>query len=266
MTLHTYRRHIGDYAKKAGRLSILQHGVYNLLMDACYDREHFPTRDEAVDWVWASTTEEVEAVDFILRKFFAVGDDGRWVQKRIQDELLEYWKFCEEQAEKGKKGGRPKKANGLTKKPDGFPEKASGNPTVTQRGRKKSLTVNRQPSTVKNITPSGICATAWNEWVEYRHQIRKKLTPKGIEKQHEFLLGYSEADQQIIINQSIRNEWAGLFPPKEITHATNRPSGNPGASGRKPTPAERVRARHAEIYGSEPAAESPVVGALVAVQ
>lgn len=32
--MHHYRRNIGDYHKKAGRLSILQHGVYNLL-DAC---------------------------------------------------------------------------------------------------------------------------------------------------------------------------------------------------------------------------------------
>ena len=35
----------------------------------CYDRESFPTRDEAIDWVWASTSEEIEAVEFVLRRF-----------------------------------------------------------------------------------------------------------------------------------------------------------------------------------------------------
>ena len=66
--MHYYKRNIGDYAKKAGRLTILQHGVYNLLLDACYDREDFPTLEEAVDWVWASTAEEKEqAVDAMLQ-------------------------------------------------------------------------------------------------------------------------------------------------------------------------------------------------------
>ena len=62
--MHYYERNIGDYHRKAGRLNILQHGVYNLLIDACYDRETFPTLEEAIDWVWAASPEEIEAVKF----------------------------------------------------------------------------------------------------------------------------------------------------------------------------------------------------------
>lgn len=87
--MNYYKRHLGDYAKKAGRLSMLQHGSYTLLLDACYDREQFPTLDEAIEWTWASTTEEVEAVTFVLRKFFTF-EDGVYVQKRIQKEIFEY--------------------------------------------------------------------------------------------------------------------------------------------------------------------------------
>lgn len=87
--MHYYKRNLGDYAKKAGRLSMLQHGAYTLLIDTCYDREQFPTRDEAIDWTWASSTAEVEAVEFVLRKFFVL-EDGRYVQKRIQEELAAY--------------------------------------------------------------------------------------------------------------------------------------------------------------------------------
>lgn len=87
--MHYYKRNIGDYAKKAGRLTMLQHGAYTLLLDACYDREHFPTREEAIDWLWASSTAEIEAVDFVLSKFFNLVD-GRFVQNRIQEELAEY--------------------------------------------------------------------------------------------------------------------------------------------------------------------------------
>lgn len=87
--MHYYKRNLGDYAKKAGRLSMLQHGSYTLLIDACYDREQFPTMDEAIEWTWASTTEEIEAVSFVLRKFFTL-EDGVYVQKRIEEEIAEY--------------------------------------------------------------------------------------------------------------------------------------------------------------------------------
>lgn len=87
--MHYYKRNLGDYAKKAGRLSMLQHGAYTLLMDACYDREQFPTRDQAIEWVWASSTAEVEAVEFVLSKFFVL-KDGVYVQNRIQEELEDY--------------------------------------------------------------------------------------------------------------------------------------------------------------------------------
>ena len=88
--MHYYKRNIGDYAKKAGRLSMLQHGSYTLLIDACYDRERFPTVDEAIEWTWASTDLEVEAVKFVLSRFFTLDKDGCHVQDRILQELLEY--------------------------------------------------------------------------------------------------------------------------------------------------------------------------------
>jgi len=87
--MHYYKRNLGDYAKKAGRLSMLQHGAYNLLIDACYDRERFPTREEAIHWTWASTREEIEAVEFVLSRFFELQDDV-YVQSRIQQEIDDY--------------------------------------------------------------------------------------------------------------------------------------------------------------------------------
>lgn len=89
--MHYYKRNLGDYAKKAGRLSMLQHGSYTLLIDSCYDREQFPTLDEAIEWTWASSKEEREAVEFVLNKFFVKQEDGRYVQSRIEEELNEYY-------------------------------------------------------------------------------------------------------------------------------------------------------------------------------
>jgi uncharacterized protein YdaU (DUF1376 family) len=87
--MHYYKKNIGDYAKKTGRLSMLQHGAYTLLIDSCYDRERFPTLEDAIEWTWASSTEELEAVKFVLTRFFTL-EDGVYVQSRIKEEIAEY--------------------------------------------------------------------------------------------------------------------------------------------------------------------------------
>lgn len=87
--MHYFKRNIGDYHKKAGRLTMVEHGAYTLLMDACYDRERFPTEEEAIDWCWARTDEEIAAVRFVLRKFFTL-EGGHYVQQRIADEIEVY--------------------------------------------------------------------------------------------------------------------------------------------------------------------------------
>ncbi len=68
---------------------MLQHGAYTLLIDSCYDRERFPTAEEAIEWTWASSKEEIEAVEFVLRKFFVL-EDGLYIQSRIQEEIEQY--------------------------------------------------------------------------------------------------------------------------------------------------------------------------------
>jgi uncharacterized protein YdaU (DUF1376 family) len=90
--MHYYKRNLGDYAKKAGRLTMLQHGAYTLLIDSCYDREVFPTLEQALEWTWASTEAEVDAVKFVLSRFFTLDKDGCYVQDRILAELLHYHK------------------------------------------------------------------------------------------------------------------------------------------------------------------------------
>lgn len=87
--MHYFKRNIGDYAKKAGKLSMIEHGAYTLLIDACYDREQFPTLEQAIDWCWARSDDEKQAVEFVLCKFFTL-EDGKYVQNRIREEIEEY--------------------------------------------------------------------------------------------------------------------------------------------------------------------------------
>lgn len=68
---------------------MIEHGAYTLLLDACYDREKFPTREEAMDWCWARSEQEIAAVDFVLARFFDF-IDGVFVQARIKEEIDAY--------------------------------------------------------------------------------------------------------------------------------------------------------------------------------
>lgn len=152
--VHKYQFNIGDYYKKAGRLSMLEHGAYRLLMDAIYDREVWPTREEAIEWTWAATPEQVQAVDFVLSRFFQkVGE--RYQQTRILEELTEYHSFVERQSANGKKGGRKGSIHKQTKNPlpdDALPNEMPSlfpeNPPLCDGGDSESLTNNQQPATI----------------------------------------------------------------------------------------------------------------------
>lgn len=62
--------------------------------------------------------------------------------------------------------------------------------------------------------PNWLNKEAWGEWVAYRKERGKKLTPMSIKKQLKDL-EKNKADQVEIINNSIRNGWTGLFALKK---------------------------------------------------
>jgi hypothetical protein len=64
-------------------------------------------------------------------------------------------------------------------------------------------------------TPIGINLAAWNEWVGFRKTEKKKpVSGAAARKQFKLLLKYSEIDQQRVIDNSIMNDYQGLFDVK----------------------------------------------------
>jgi len=59
---------------------------------------------------------------------------------------------------------------------------------------------------------------AWEEWVSYRKQIRKKLVKKTAESQLKALEKWGEFKAILSIQSSIQNQWIGLFFPEEKGH------------------------------------------------
>lgn len=105
--MNYYKRHIGDYAAKAGHLTPLEHGVYTLILDAYYNREYAPTRVEAIRWARARSKDELAAVDVVLAEFFTEVD-GRYIQQRVEDELKAFASRRETNRHLGARGGKAK--------------------------------------------------------------------------------------------------------------------------------------------------------------
>jgi uncharacterized protein YdaU (DUF1376 family) len=172
--MHYYKRNLGDYAKKAGRLTMLQHGAYTLLIDSCYDREVFPTLEQALEWTWASTEAEVEAVKFVLSRFFVLDKEGCYVQDRILQELLHYHKNADtnkriaDEREAKRKENRTKRVQSVDEAPPNH----------------KPLTTNHKP--IKNTatsvaTPEGVSDSVWQEFKSLRKAKKAPITQRAID-------------------------------------------------------------------------------------
>jgi len=106
-----YKRHLGDYAKDAGHLCMLEHGAYTLLLDRLYATEKAVPEVDVYRITRATSKIEREAVDAILREFFFKDGDG-WMNARVQEELDRAAERADVNRTNGKAGGRPVKVPG----------------------------------------------------------------------------------------------------------------------------------------------------------
>ena len=170
--MHYYKKNIGDYAKKAGRLTMLQHGAYTLLLDSCYDRERFPTLQEAIEWAWASTEAEVEAVKFVLSRFFTLDKDGCHVQDRILQELLEY----HAKSDTNKRIAIERETKRKEKRTNR--EQYVNEPPPNQ----EPITNNHKPKNTKTVDPPyGVTDGLWQDWLKLRKTKKAPVTQTAID-------------------------------------------------------------------------------------
>lgn len=215
--MHYYKRNLGDYAKKAGRLTMLQHGAYTLLIDSCYDRELFPTLEQALEWTWASTEAEVEAVKFVLSRFFVLDKEGCYVQDRILEELLHYHKNADTNkriADEREAKRREKRTNRVQSVDEAPPNQ-------------EPLTINHKPkrdSATGVACPLDVRDQVWNDWVALRKSKKAPITATVVEgaRKEAFKLNWP-LDKFLVEwctrgSQGLKAEW--------ITSAKQNPADN----------------------------------------
>lgn len=74
---------------------------------------------------------------------------------------------------------------------------------------------------------SEVFAKIWDDWVSYRKERNKPLTPTTIKQQIEFLTQLNEHDATQSIILSIRNGWLGIFPPNGTSSKTAKYQSKP---------------------------------------
>ena len=130
-----------------------------------------------------------------------------------------------------KNGTRTSTKNGTQPVPKTVPK--------SKKKLKENLKVLFDP--LKMVFPDGMNLDAWVEWVDYRKTKRKPISEIAAKKQINFLIKFDWESQAQIIDQSIQNDYQGLFPPKGGNYAKNQ-SGQPAETNRRPSLVERVEA------------------------
>jgi uncharacterized protein YdaU (DUF1376 family) len=172
--MHYYQHNIGDYARDTGHLTVLEHGIYRLLLDWCYLNEKPITTEQAMR-VGRGNPVETQSV---ISEFFSPSCDG-WMHKRVVQEVADYHKKADKNRQNGAKGGRPKPNNN----PVGSQTDAKHNPN------QEPLTNNQEPikKTVSAIAPpDGVSDNVWQDFKKLRNAKKAPLTQTalaGIERE-----------------------------------------------------------------------------------
>lgn len=180
--MNYWERHIGDYARDAGHLSMLEHGAYTLLLDRYYSTEQQIPAEQAHRICRARTKEERAAVDAVLAEFFTL-EDGQWKNGRTEREIAKAQVKINAARTNGAKGGRPKAHREETQhEPSGF---SSGSVSVTQQKAHQTPDTRHQTPVEEKTArkraaplaqPPDVDPQVWADWLQLRRGKRAPVT------------------------------------------------------------------------------------------
>lgn len=144
--MHYYQHNIGDYLRDTAHLSVIEHGVYRLLLDWCYLNELPITTDKALRLGRGYPVE----TQSVLSEFFVL-KDGAWEHGRVAKEVSQYHQKAEKNRLNGVKGGRPKPNNN----PVGSQSDAKPNPNQEPSTKNQEPREIQEPTVLVKTEPVG---------------------------------------------------------------------------------------------------------------
>src|SRR6266852_624393 len=98
--------YIGDYLKRTMHLTTEQHGIYLLLIMACWCNSGLlPSDDLQLSAIVRLPVAKWRAMKAVIAPFFSITDDG-WQNKRVTEELANSVTITNERSEAGKRGAK----------------------------------------------------------------------------------------------------------------------------------------------------------------
>ena len=98
---------------------------------------------------------------------------------------------------------------------DTTPSEQEDTGVVNGGSLKPSVNQKNESISIPESLQTDVFLDVWGEWQEYRKQIRKKLAPMTAKRQLKRLAKYSPEIAAAMLNQSIENQWTGIFELKD---------------------------------------------------
>lgn len=213
--MNYYKRHLGDYARKTAHLSLLEHGVYNVLLDAYYDRERSLSETEAIRFSRARTDEEIQAVKNVLAEFF-FEENGQFSQRHADEVIADFHKRQKTNRKLGAIGGKrnAKRIASENEANDEAKLKPSHKPLASNQKKEKAE--------ASLALPLWLPEKQWTDFVANRKAIKKPMTPRAQELILAKLADIHRRGLSVTasIETSIRNGWQDVFDPKPAPNQT----------------------------------------------
>lgn len=156
-------------------LSLLEHGVYNQLLDWYYLEERPLPLDNRTLFRRLSARSEIEqqAVTDVLSEMFTQTDEG-WVHNRVEREIAQYKAKANQAREAGKLGGRPsKKGIGSDGNRDGFEKEPDAKPTANREPITNKEDMVKTAAAVVDACPQQQIIDLYHEALPTGRQVRE---------------------------------------------------------------------------------------------
>lgn len=228
--MNYYSHHIGDFNAATRHLDFMERAIYKELIELQYDLET-PIPDD-INWIMKRAcipNERSTDVERMLNEFFDLVEQG-WSNARCEHEVEAYQAKREAAVKAGKASGKARRRNKKPNKNNKKEQKGTNvERTLNERCDSVEPTNNQEPLTNnqdkgETPPPKNLNLNAWQDYIAHRKDIKaKKLQPKSILKQQEFLAKQGDAKiQQEIVDTTIRNNWTGLFELKNKKPGSNK--------------------------------------------
>lgn len=207
--MNYYKRHLGDYAKDTRHLSMAEHGAFTLLLDYYYATEK-PIPDDRCERIAnAYANDEREIVRSVLSEFFKLTPDG-WRNAKA-DEVI-----GESQAKSLKaKGSADARWHKEESERNANASKAHSERNASHKPLAISHKETKAPATATPL-PDWLSPSAWQDFIDHRKAIKKPMGAAAVTRMLASLARMQAEGVDVLarMDESIRNGWADVYPPK----------------------------------------------------